>query len=255
MKIRNVLSSIFFLTPCLVYAIEDRADIHPGDSLREGEKIVWKSTISLYSGTISGEAYDFNVRGNNDNFTFWVGSYRDRHDFEQTRIGLEYPFLNPYGKIVPSFQIASGGFSGASLTYDGRTPGLDRIGPLLGISRTNLRSYVNLNFDPNDAILFGFSYAEEKLGTLMLYRIKDDRLGTGQEVTHLVWRNYFAEKYRFVADVFKRRGAERAGQLLYKGSGVSLTLDISDYFLRVGYDPRANYSTDTITRISAGIRF
>ena len=48
----------------------------------------------------------------------------------------------------------SGGFWGGSLSAQIGSPKLYAI---VGLGRTNLRTYYNLNFDPNDAITLGYA--------------------------------------------------------------------------------------------------
>lgn len=227
----------------------------PASSRQVNPAIAWKATLGYYIGTSSGSAHDLNVRGNTEDWTAWLGHYVDRQGFAQTRLGMETSLNLPLGRVIPSVQIASGGFVGGSITWDGRADPRKGIGPIVGVSRTNLRPYMNLNFDPNDSLIFGASYAAPPVGVLSLYQIRDDRLDTGQRVTHLVWRRNLAKEQRLTVDLFSRSGAEAAGAVVYRGLGGTVTVDIGDYFFRVGYDAHANYTQEGITRIAAGFRF
>ena len=51
-------------------------------------------------------------------------------------------------QLQPSLRVASGGFVGGSVAPQLGTPFYAQV----GIGRTNMRPYANLNFDPNDAI-------------------------------------------------------------------------------------------------------
>jgi len=251
---RFVIALFLISTPILSSAIEDRPDIEPNDPLDPGEVISWKATVSTYKDSIRGDAVDYNLRGNTENIAFWIGKYKDQ-DYDQTRLGLEYGITLPYGKLVPSFQTTSSGFVGLSLTWDGKQEDVNGLAPLIGITRTNLQPYFNLNFDPNDSAMAGGSYTSKRVGLLMLYQVWDDKLGTGQRVTHAVWRRKFPDGIRITTDLFNRVGAESAGSKQYQGTGVNLTLDVRDYFLRMGYDPYANYTEGNITRFAVGYRF
>ena len=248
------------LTFCLLMslsarAIEDRADIDPNDPLDPGETISWKITASKYSNSLFGQSNDVNIRGNTENLTFWIGHYDQSNVFKQTRIGAEYSYVLPIGRLIGSLQIATENFMGWSITWDGKNADEHGVGPLLGIGRTNLKTYYNLNFDPNDSILLGGSYSSSAIGKVMLYQIYDDRLNTGQRVTHLVWRRSYSEGKRITVDAFLRTGANAPGETVYRGQGVMATLDFNDWFVRVGNDPNANFSPGNIVRVAIGYRY
>jgi hypothetical protein len=125
----------------------------------------------------------------------------------------------------------------------------------LGWGRTNVKTYYNLNFDPNDSVLWGASYSQSKLGQISLYQIFDDRLHTGQRVTHLVWRGVLPNTWGVTVDAFERTGASDVGEPRVKGNGLSLTVDVRDYFVRVVYDQKANFTDANMTRLAVGFRF
>jgi len=251
---KKIYTVAIALIPIIAFAIEDRADTTPNDALDPGETVTFKATLGSYKDTVRGDGVDVNIRGNTESLAFWVGNYKDQ-EYDQTRIGVEYSIALPYGKLVPSFQTAAGGFMGGSLTWDGKQEGLYGWAPMIGIGRTNLQPYFNLNFDPNDSVMAGGSYSSKQLGLLMLYQIWDDKLGTGQRVTHAVWRRKFPDGLRLTTDIFNRVGSESSGSPQYQGTGFTFTLDINDYFFRMGFDPYANYKEGNITRFALGYRF
>lgn len=201
-----------------------------------------------------GDVYDLNIRGNTEQLTFWLGHYSYANVFKQTRLGVEYSHALPMGRLIGSVQVATENFLGWSLTWDGKNAGQHGFGPLVGIGRTNLKPYYNLNFDPNDSVLIGGSYSSSRIGTLTLYKIADDRLHTGQQTIHLVWRRSLTEGKRLTVDAFSRKGASESGETVYRGTGAMVTLDINDWFVRLGYDPKANWGPSNIVRMSIGFR-
>lgn len=215
----------------------------------------WKLTVSRYQDSVEGAAYDLNLRGSLSRSTFWVGSYGDSLGVRQTRAGVDHSLDFRFGRLVPSGQVASGGFAGWFLTWDGRSGSNPGFAPMLGFGRTNTRPYVNLNFDPNDSVLMGGSYLSSDWGLVSGYRIRDNRLGTGQTVDHLIWRRSFDGGYRLTLDLFARSGAVMMGEPSFRGRGFSLTADIRDWFVRVSLDPHANYTPATVNRLSVGGRF
>lgn len=236
-------------------AIEDRADIDPSDPPKAGQRIAWKATVSRYRDTDSGLSADLNLRGNTESMTFWLGDYRAPDGSGQFRAGLESSVpLGGLGKATGSVQTASGGFLGWSLTWDGRRDAGATWAPLLGIGRTNTRPYVNLNFDPNDSVMAGFTYALSSAGMVTAYQIRDDRLKTGQRVTHLVWRLPL-DKHRLTIDAFTRSGSAQAGEPRFRGHGLTGAVDVGNRFIRLGWDGRANYTHADVARVAFGLRF
>jgi hypothetical protein len=242
--------------PC-VLASQDRANVDPVDPLKPDQAVAWKATLGSYRDAITkSTGTDINLRGNTQDTKFWLGHYQDQDSFTQSRAGVEQSIrLASYGQLITSLQVASGGFVGGSLTWDGKQDDVDGFSPLLGWGRTNTRPYVNLNFDPNDSILWGATYSQRQLGQFSLYQIFDDRLKTGQRVTHLVWRGTLPNAMGLTLDAFERSGASDAGEPLVKGNGLAVTVDVHDYFVRVAYDQKANFTDANITRLAVGFRF
>jgi hypothetical protein len=215
--------------------------------------IALKLTPTYYHSSAETNAWDINLRGSLGAHNAWVGYYRRQTEFHQLRLGYDYTWDAPFGKLIPSVQYATQGFFGGSLNAEVG----ERYYALLGFGRTNLKPYYNLNFDPNDAITFGFGTRAFPRTTLSLYQILDDRLHTGQRITHLVARYKPTDKTRWTLDVFHKRGRTNADSSndVLRGTGASATYDFEPYFLRVAYDPYVNFSNNHMTRLAAGMRF
>jgi hypothetical protein len=245
------------LASSLAHAIQDRANLDPIEPLKPDQSVAWKATLGSYRDSVTkSSATDINLRGNTADTKFWLGHYQDETNFTQSRAGIEQSSnLFAYGQLISSLQWASGGFVGGSITWDGKQDHVNGLSPLLGWGRTNTKPYENLNFDPNDSVLLGGSFTSSPIGRLSLYQIYDDRLKTGQRVTHLVWRRPMSEAKRLTVDAFERVGASNAGEAQVKGHGLAVTLDIGDYFVRMAYDQKANFTQANITRVAVGLRF
>jgi len=243
-----------FMPPA--WATEERAPMNTA-AAQSDEGLTWKATLANYRDSVSkNNATDVNVRGNNSDTRFWLGYYQDPSVFDQTRAGVERATpLNGHGQLISSVQIASGGFLGASVTWDGKKEGEQGWSPLLGWGRTNVKPYYNLNFDPNDAILWGGTYSQRDWGQLSLYQVFDDRLKTGQRVTHLVWRGKAFGGIGMTVDAFERSGASDVGEPVVKGNGLAVTAELQGYFVRFAYDQKANFTDANITRMAVGFRF
>ncbi len=157
----------------------------------------------------------------------------------------------PFGRVVPSIQYATRGFLGGSLTAE---IGERNFG-LLGLGRTNLKEYYNLNFDPNDMILVGAGTRALPKTTLSAYQIRDNRLNTGQRVTHFVARIAPDEKTRWTLDVFHKSGRSLEDGEQLRGTGLALTYDFGSYFARLASDPHVNFTRDHMVRAALGLRF
>ena len=230
------------------------ADPSPPGEAEEVTTRAWayKLTPSYYFTTNQAGAFDLNLRVNHGSHAVWLGYYQQSNEFEQARTGYEYTMQLPYTQLVPSVQVATHGFVGGSIIAQ---MGGDSIYAILGFGRTNLHEYYNLNFDPNDSITYGVGTRLLPNSTLSLFAIKDDRLDTGQIVTHLVWRLLAGDAQRWTIDLWSKHGSPTAGEPSVSGLGLSATYDYRDYFVRLAQDQKVNFSPDNQTRLSIGLRF
>lgn len=211
----------------------------------------FKLTPSYYVTTHEYDATDLNLRANHGPHAIWLGHYQRGSEFEQTRTGYEYTAQLPFVLLVPSLQLATHGFAGGSLNAQIG----DSIYALLGFGRTNLRDYYNLNFDPNDSVVYGFGTHLLPKSTLSLFTVKDNRLHTGQMVTHAVWRVSPDEHQRWTVDLSTKHGRATAEDDSVSGTALSVTYDYWDVFTRLARDQKVNFSTEDQTRLSIGLRF
>jgi hypothetical protein len=214
------------------------------------DKISFKLTPSWYRSDDGTRAGDINLRANTETQTAWLGYYRDKTSFSQTRVGYENKIDSGWLRTVLSAQVASGGFVGGSITAEigGETYGI------VGFGRTNLRDYYNLNFDPNDAITLGAGTRALEDTELTLFYLWDDRLHTQQRVTHAIIRKKFANKQRLTLDISLKSGLTTEDNFV-RGYAATLTYDFKQYFLRVARDEYVNFSPTAQYRVSLGARF
>ncbi|GAO36734.1 hypothetical protein SCT_2144 [Sulfuricella sp. T08] len=211
----------------------------------------FKLTPSYYVTTHEKDATDLNLRANHGPHAIWLGYYQRGSEFEQTRTGYEYTAQIPYGQLVPSLQLATHGFVGGSINAQIG----DSIYALLGFGRTNARDYYNLNFDPNDSIVYGLGTRLLPKSTLSIFTVKDNRLHTGQTVTHAVWRMLPDEHQRWTVDLSSKHGRATADDELVSGKALSVTYDYRDIFFRLAQDRKVNFTAEDQTRLSVGLRF
>jgi hypothetical protein len=225
----------------------------PGQAADEKQPIALKLTPTYYHGSTENPAWDINLRGSLGAHNAWVGYYRQRDDFQQLRLGYDYTWDAPFGKVMPSVQYATHGFLGGSINAEIG----ERYFALLGIGRTNRKPYFNLNFDPNDAITFGAGTRAIPRTTISLFQIRDDRLHTGQRITHFVARYKPDDKHRWTLDIFRKSGREDADPAseVLRATGAALTYDFEPYFVRVASDPYVNFTHNHMLRVALGVRF
>jgi len=217
----------------------------------EADNWTFKLTPSYYSTTNTRNALDLNLRANHGSHAIWLGDYRRDGEFEQTRTGYEYTAQFPFGQLIPSIQAASHGFLGGSINAQIG----NEIYALLGVGRTNLKDYYNLNFDPNDSILYGFGTNLLTKSTLSLYEIKDDRLNTGQAITHAVWHYVQNEDRRWSVDLSAKHGRVSPNDDYVCGNALALTYDYQGKFVRLAKDNKVNFTRENQIRLTAGLRF
>lgn len=243
----------FFASPIFADAQTPTADSQTAPSANAQpaeDKIGFKITPSWYRSDDGNRAGDINLRANTETQTGWLGYYRDKTGFSQTRAGYENKLDGGWLRSVLSVQVASGGFVGGSVTTE---VGGDTYG-IAGFGRTNLRDYYNLNFDPNDAITLGVGTRVFKDTELTLFHLWDDRLHTRQRVTHAIIRHKFDNKERLTFDISRKSGLTTEDDFI-RGYAATLTYDFRQYFLRVARDEYVNFSPTAQYRVSLGARF
>ena len=131
----------------------------------------------------------------------------------------------------------------------------DAVYALLGYGRTNARNYYNLNFDPNDSVVYGIGTRLLAKSDLSLFSVRDNRLHTGQQVTHLVWRYFPVDRQRLTVDLSAKQGRATPDDESVSGGALALTYDVRDIFFRFAVDRKVNFTTENQTRVAIGLRF
>jgi hypothetical protein len=249
--------------PVLAFDDPNRPDDAMAQEARESASGQFKFTAGRYALRGAPDGTDLNLRWRQADATAWVGSWSEPRAGEgrlqQARAGYEYAFrptaLAQWSvSVQPSLQLASAGFVGGSLTLEAGEPWFGSI----GIGRTNQKPYVNLNFDPNDAVSIAFGHRADNGTTYYLLWVGDDRLGTLQRHVHWVGRWPLAAGQRLTLDFLAKRGIgeDLAGlPTLVRAGGVSVGLDQRQWFVRLAWDRQQNFGPSDALRISVGARF
>ena len=236
-------------------ATPDSVVADPAPGLGELKLTLGRYRLSGPDGTGWGD--DINLRWRRDGRSLWLGVYRDGDVGRQLRLGWDDQWALPALptlpslplQLLPSLQAASGGFFGGSLAVQAGEPFYAQ----LGLGRTNLLPYANLNFDPNDAITLALGWQGEGGRQAALSVIADDRLGTGQQHHHLTLRWPVPAGLRLSADLLHKQGMGDSGAV--NAWGWTLGLDGQQWFARVARDPKQNFSSLDAWRFSGGWRF
>jgi hypothetical protein len=83
--------------------------------------------------------------------------------------------------------------------------------------------------------------------------VQDVRLNPDEKHLHLIYRTPLSKGRRLTLDGLFKTGLV-GGNTIHK-VGASVTYDWPRYFVRVAYDPNANFAPENMWRFSAGVRF
>jgi hypothetical protein len=214
----------------------------------------FKFTAGIYQlsggGLPSGPALDVNLRHSSDLGNVWVGWYRAPVlDVSQLRAGWDRTIEVGPVRVMPSLQWATGGFWGGSIAVETGETWFAGV----GLGRTNLRPYANLNFDPNDAWMLSGGYRWADNRSLSALLVRDNRENPDQQHVHLVYRTPIEGGQRLTVDLLAKRGLVDGAPI--RRLGASVAYDWPRTFVRVAWDPKVNFSAQNMLRLSAGLRF
>lgn len=214
-----------------------------------GDDPAFKLTVGEHHFSESGNGVDVNLRNSSTLGTTWIGYFDSSGlDAHQLRGGWEQSFGDTV-RILPSIQIASGGFVGSSINVEtGKTWFVGA-----GLGRTNLRPYFNLNYDPNDSWALSGGYRAADGVSYALSYTRDNRENPDQQHVHVVYRTPINDRDRFTFDVLYKRGLVNGDRI--SKMGATVTYDWPRFFVRLAYDPKTNFTPDDVLRVSIGARF
>jgi hypothetical protein len=248
-RIRTLACSIGCALACFAGWAEEAAKDEVSE--KESSAPKWKVTTAWYHFSNDANAGDFNFRytwkevGN-----LWLGYYLpERYDDSQWRAGWDSQLDLEVVRLLPSLQVASSDFVGGSLAAETGTTWFAGV----GYGRTNLKPYVNLNFDPNDSYSVYGGYRWKEGTSLSALWVQDIRENPDQRHLHFIYRTPMPGEHRLTVDVLLKTG-QVAGRTIRK-IGASVTYDWPRFFVRVAYDPNANFAPEDLWRVAVGFRF
>ena len=209
----------------------------------------FKFTLGWYRFSGDADGVDANLRHTSDLGNVWIGFFRlPDEQVHQWRTGWDRSF----GKDVrfsPSIQFASGGFVGGSAQVEIGAPWFAAV----GLGRTNLKPYYNLNFDPNDSYLLSAGRRDESGQLFAIQYVRDNRENPDQRHLHFLYRQPLADGQRLTVDALYKKGFVEDEMI--KRWGLTITYDWPRVFVRLARDPKTNFTPVDAWRFSVGTRF
>jgi hypothetical protein len=239
------------LSPLALGQSEVKTEPAVADSVdRQANPRNFKLSLGHYIYSDGVSANDLNLRWFGDNAHVWVGRYNDHGFGIQNRAGLDYKFaMNERVSLQVSGQTATGGFYGGSV----QAIVGDALFATIGLGRTNLKPYYNLNFDPNDSVTIGGGTNWPNGSNLSLTVVADNRTGSGQKVWHLVWRDDELRDAKLIVDLNYKQGVGPDGRV--HGWGFIWGYEYRRWFLKMALDKHQNFENFDAVRLTAGLRF
>jgi hypothetical protein len=255
MSVARGAAFMLALAATLARAAGDEAATAPGDPAvaAPGDEAAiehpFKLTLGRYDFSDRTRGVDTNLRHTSALGNVWVGYYRqDGDSVSQWRTGWDRSFGSGL-RFSPSVQLASGGFAGGSAQVETGEPWFVAA----GLGRTNLRPYVNLNFDPNDSYTLSAGRRDPDGRVAMVLMVRDNREHPDQRHFHLLYRQPLPGGDRVTVDALYKVGMVE-GEWIRRW-GLTLTYDWPLVFVRVARDPKTNFTPVDAWRVSIGARF
>jgi hypothetical protein len=232
-------------------AASDQTDQNKSDRdpIERSDEFKSKLTFGVYF-TPNTQAYDLNLRHQFGPVTAWIAGYRDTGGDQLIRVGGQYDYHKSWFHFVPTGEIET--TKGASLSLYSEL-GRKTIA-IIGYSRTNLKTFFDLFWDPGDAVQLGLGHRLSSYDRIQAYTIFDVRLHTGQENTHVVWRHKLNRSNGITLDAVFKSGHLDSGKYI-RTAGIGAYYDRPKWFWKIYFDPHVNYTKNTMVRTGIGLKF
>jgi len=210
-----------------------------------------KLTFSLYF-TNGTAVSDLNLRHQWGPLTAWIAGFYDRSGGNKLiRIGGQYDYRKDWLHLVPTIEGATTKAISASLSSE---LGRGNTVALVGVSRTNLKAFFDLFWDPGDSVTLGVAHKISSYDRLQAFTIFDVRLHTGQQNTHVVYRRKLNRNNGITFDGVFKTGHGDSGEFI-RAAGIGIYYDRPRWFWKAYFDPHVNFTPDTMVRTGIGWKF
>ena len=220
------------------------------DPIQNADEYKSKLTFGVYF-TKDSQAYDLNIRHQfGANVTAWIAGYADSTGSELLRVGGQYDYHKKWFHFVPTGEIET--TKGASLSLYSEL-GYNTIA-MIGYSRTNLKTFFDLFWDPGDSVTLGVGHRISSYDRIQAFTVFDVRLHTGQQNTHVTYRHKLNRNNGITFDAVFKSGHLDDGRYI-RAFGMGAYYDRPKWFWKVYLDPYVNYSQHTMFRTGIGLKF
>lgn len=222
---------------------QDKDPIEGSDDLKS------KLTLGIYF-TPGARVYDLNLRHQFGPLTAWIAGFYDPKTNKLARVGAQYDYKKSWFHFVPTLEVSTTKAVAGSLYSElGK-----KTYAIAGISRTNLKPFFDLFWDPSESLQLGVGHKISSYDRISGYTIFDIRLHTGQQNTHVVWRHKLNRNNGITFDGLFKSGHLDDGRYIYD-AGAGVYYDRPKWFWKLYYDPHVNFSGRTMVRTGVGLKF
>src|SRR5216684_764237 len=167
------------------------------------------------------------------------------------RVGAQFDYKKAWFHFVPTLEVATTkGVSGSLYSELGS----GKTFAVAGVSRTNLKAFFDLFWDPSESVQLGIGHKINSYDRIQAYTIFDVRLHTEQQNTHVVWRHKLNANNGITFDGVFKSGHIDTGQFI-RSVGVGVYYDRPHWFWKLYYDPHVNFANHTMVRTGIGFKF
>lgn len=220
------------------------------DPIERSDEFKSKLTFGVYF-TNGGAAYDLNLRHQFGRLTAWIAGYDDPGNTKLIRIGAQYDYKKKWFHFVPTLEVATTkGVSGSLYSEFGSGKTI----AIVGVSRTNLKAFFDLFWDPSESVQLGIGHQISSYDRIQAYTIFDVRLHTEQQNTHVLWRHKLNRNNGITFDGLFKSGHGDSGDVI-RAVGIGVYYDRPRWFWKLYYDPHVNFSGQTMVRTGIGLKF
>jgi hypothetical protein len=236
-------------SPAFSQAQETGAPAAEETPIQKADALPSKVTASAY--IVPEEVqYDLNLKHQFGHLGAWLGVYHDPGGDDVGRIGAEYDYQRGPLLLIPTLQAGTNGLRAGQL-YSELGAGSYAI---VGFSRTNLKPFFNLSWDPNESVQLGAGHHVSPYDKVYAFVIFDVRLHTAQQDTHLLWRHRLDSKDGVTLDGLYKSGRTTDGRFIH-AVGIGIYYDRPRWFFKAYYDPYVNFTSERMIRLAAGLKF
>ena len=220
------------------------------DPIERADDFKSKLTYAVYITDGEG-VYDLNLRHQFGSLTAWIAGYCDPQNTNELRVGAQYDYKKRWLHLVPTLEVATTKAVTGSLYSE---LGSGKTFAIAGVSRTNLKAFFDLYWDPSESVQLGVGHNISNYDRIQAYSIFDVRLHTGQQNTHVIWRHKLNANNGVTFDGVFKSGHEDSGAFI-RAVGIGVYYDRPSWFWKLYYDPHVNFSANTMVRTGIGLKF